>query len=80
MLLSDIYGPRRLLETGDLPPEIVLANPAFIRAPTSCSLPTASTCISARSTSRDRPMAVGGSSAIEPTRRPGRVMLWKIGL
>ena len=31
-LLSDIYGPRRLLKTGDLPPEIVFANPAFIRA------------------------------------------------
>ena len=32
LMLSDIYGPRRLLQTGDLPPEIVLANPAFIRA------------------------------------------------
>ncbi len=32
MLLSDIYGPRRLLATGDLPPEVVFANPAFIRA------------------------------------------------
>lgn len=31
-VLSDIYGARRLLTTGDLPPEIVLANPAFIRA------------------------------------------------
>jgi len=33
-ILADIYGPRRLLETGDLPPEVVLANPAFLRAAT----------------------------------------------
>jgi uncharacterized circularly permuted ATP-grasp superfamily protein/uncharacterized alpha-E superfamily protein len=33
-ILADIYGPRRLLESGDLPPEIVLANPAFLRAAT----------------------------------------------
>ena len=34
LILADIYGPRRLLESGDLPPEIVLANPAFLRAAT----------------------------------------------
>ena len=32
LLLADIYGPRRLLRRGDLPPEIVFANPAFVRA------------------------------------------------
>ena len=32
LLLADIYGPGRLLRTGDLPPEIVFANPAFVRA------------------------------------------------
>jgi len=31
-LLADIYGPGTLLRTGDLPPEIVFANPAFVRA------------------------------------------------
>lgn len=31
-ILADIYGPRRLIHSGDLPPEIVLANPAFLRA------------------------------------------------
>ena len=32
MLLGDIYGPGKLLRTGDLPPEIVFTNPAFVRA------------------------------------------------
>ncbi len=32
LLLADIYGPGKLLRTGDLPPEIVFANPAFVRA------------------------------------------------
>lgn len=32
LLLADIYGPGKLLRTGDLPPEIVFANPAFTRA------------------------------------------------
>ncbi len=31
-VLSDIYGSRSLLTTGELPPEILFANPAFIRA------------------------------------------------
>ena len=30
--MADIYGPGKLLRTGDLPPEIVFANPAFVRA------------------------------------------------
>lgn len=31
-ILKDIYGPRKLLHSGDLPPQVVLANPAFVRA------------------------------------------------
>jgi uncharacterized circularly permuted ATP-grasp superfamily protein/uncharacterized alpha-E superfamily protein len=31
-VLADIYGPRELFLSGDLPPEIVFANPAFLRA------------------------------------------------
>lgn len=31
-VLADIYGPRELLLGADLPPEIVFANPAFLRA------------------------------------------------
>lgn len=34
LILADIYGPRRLLASGELPPEVVLANPAFLRAAT----------------------------------------------
>ncbi|HWW82934.1 MAG TPA: circularly permuted type 2 ATP-grasp protein [Vicinamibacterales bacterium] len=30
-ILSDIYGPRRLLSDGLLPPAVVFANPAFLR-------------------------------------------------
>ncbi len=30
-LLADVYGPRRLLHEGRLPPELVLANPGFLR-------------------------------------------------
>jgi uncharacterized circularly permuted ATP-grasp superfamily protein/uncharacterized alpha-E superfamily protein len=30
-ILADLYGPRRLLERSKLPPEVVLANPAFLR-------------------------------------------------
>lgn len=38
-ILADIYGPRRLLESGELPPEVVLANPAFLRAATHVTQP-----------------------------------------
>jgi uncharacterized circularly permuted ATP-grasp superfamily protein/uncharacterized alpha-E superfamily protein len=31
LVLGDIYGPRRLLREGLLPPSLVLANPAFLR-------------------------------------------------
>lgn len=31
-ILSDLYGPQRLLHSGSLPPELVFANPAFLRA------------------------------------------------
>lgn len=31
-VLADIYGPRTLFHSGDLPPEIVFANPSFLRA------------------------------------------------
>jgi len=42
MILADIYGPLRLLESGDLPPELVLANPAFLRAATHITAPQSS--------------------------------------
>ena len=32
LLLTDLYGPRLLLERGLVPPELVLGNPAFLRA------------------------------------------------
>ncbi|HEV3198909.1 MAG TPA: circularly permuted type 2 ATP-grasp protein [Bryobacteraceae bacterium] len=31
LLLDDIYGPRRLVGNGDLPPALLFANPAFLR-------------------------------------------------
>ncbi len=31
-VLADIHGPRDLLMSGDLPPEVLFANPAFLRA------------------------------------------------
>jgi len=31
-VLSDLYGPQRLLRDGLLPPELVFANPAYLRA------------------------------------------------
>ncbi len=31
MLLGDIYGPRRLVSSGDLPAALLFANPAFLR-------------------------------------------------
>ena len=30
-ILCDVYGPQQLLHSGDLPPELVLANPSFLR-------------------------------------------------
>jgi len=30
-ILADLYGPRRLIAEGDLPPEIAFAHPAFLR-------------------------------------------------
>lgn len=38
-ILADIYGPRRLLESGELPAEVLLANPAFLRAATQVAPP-----------------------------------------
>jgi uncharacterized circularly permuted ATP-grasp superfamily protein/uncharacterized alpha-E superfamily protein len=38
-ILADIYGPRHLLASGDLPPEVVLANPSFLRAATHIAPP-----------------------------------------
>jgi uncharacterized circularly permuted ATP-grasp superfamily protein/uncharacterized alpha-E superfamily protein len=32
LVLADLYGPQRLLHDGVLPPSLVLANPAFLRA------------------------------------------------
>ena len=32
LVLTDVYGPRRLIEQGLIPPELVLGNPAFLRA------------------------------------------------
>jgi len=31
-ILADLYGPQRLLRSGIVPPELVFANPAFLRA------------------------------------------------
>jgi uncharacterized circularly permuted ATP-grasp superfamily protein/uncharacterized alpha-E superfamily protein len=31
-ILADIYGPQRLLQSGELPPELVFANPSFVHA------------------------------------------------
>jgi uncharacterized circularly permuted ATP-grasp superfamily protein/uncharacterized alpha-E superfamily protein len=35
LLVEDIYGPRRLLENGDVPAPLLFANPAFLRPLTS---------------------------------------------
>lgn len=32
LLLRDIYGPRQLIRTGVIPPEVIYANPGFLRA------------------------------------------------
>ncbi len=40
-VLTDLYGPRRLLTTGVLPPEIVLGHPGFLRAADGVTLPGA---------------------------------------
>lgn len=32
LLVSDLYGPQRLLHEGRVPPELLFANPAFLRA------------------------------------------------
>jgi uncharacterized circularly permuted ATP-grasp superfamily protein/uncharacterized alpha-E superfamily protein len=31
LILADVYGPRRLLATGEFPPEFLFANPSFLR-------------------------------------------------
>jgi len=31
LILADLYGPRRLVSRGNLPPELLFANPAFLR-------------------------------------------------
>ena len=38
-ILQDIYGPQRLLREGRIPPELVLAHPAFQRACVGCAQP-----------------------------------------
>jgi uncharacterized circularly permuted ATP-grasp superfamily protein/uncharacterized alpha-E superfamily protein len=39
LVLEDIYGPRRLLSNGDLPAELLFANPAFLRPLTELAVP-----------------------------------------
>ncbi len=39
LILTDLYGPQRLLHDGLLPPEIVYANPAFLRPCHGVALP-----------------------------------------
>lgn len=39
LLLDDIYGPRALVASGDLPAELLFANPAFLRPLTGMSVP-----------------------------------------
>lgn len=41
LILRDVYGPRRLLRRGVLPPEIVLGHPGFVRQSDGIALPTA---------------------------------------
>lgn len=38
-ILADLYGPRQLLKSATIPPEIVLANPAYLRPATSVAPP-----------------------------------------
>ncbi|MEE6271863.1 circularly permuted type 2 ATP-grasp protein [Georgenia sp. MJ206] len=40
-VLADLYGPRRLLSSGILPPELVLSHPGFVRAADGIRLPGA---------------------------------------
>lgn len=40
-ILTDVYGPRRLLATGVLPPEVVLGHPGFLRAADGVTIPGA---------------------------------------
>jgi uncharacterized circularly permuted ATP-grasp superfamily protein/uncharacterized alpha-E superfamily protein len=42
MILDDIYGERRLVRSGDLPPELLFANPAFLRPLAGAAVPKAS--------------------------------------
>src|ERR1700683_440593 len=40
LLLEDIYGPRRLITHGDIPPALLFANPAFLRPLTGVKVPS----------------------------------------
>ncbi len=40
LVLSDLYGPRRLLSRGDLPPSVILEDPSFLRVCDGIRLPT----------------------------------------
>jgi uncharacterized circularly permuted ATP-grasp superfamily protein/uncharacterized alpha-E superfamily protein len=42
MILEDIYGARRLVQNGDLPAELLFANPAFLRPLAGVAVPKAS--------------------------------------
>ena len=42
MLLHDLYGPRRVLASGDLPAALVFGNPAYLRPLACASVPEAS--------------------------------------
>ena len=46
-LLADLYGPRRLLGSGGLPPELVIGAPGFIREVDQLALPSARQLVSA---------------------------------
>ena len=59
-ILADLYGPQRLVRDRQLPPELLFANPGFLRPCHGIVPPAASSCRTTRSTWPARRTADGG--------------------
>ncbi len=79
-VLTDLYGPRRAITSGVLPPQLLFAHPGYVRAARGIDVPGRHQlflhgCDVSRATRR----RASASTPTGPRRRRGRATRWPIG-
>ncbi len=59
-VLTDLYGPRRAVTSGVLPPQLLFAHPGYVRAARGIDVPGRISCSCTAATSAAPPMAASG--------------------